>query len=297
MYIKRKGVFSMSKTFTQTPQNKLYPFTKWTGGKRQLIPNIKELLPSSFGTYYEPFVGGGALFLELAPEKAVINDLNTDLINAYMSIRDNVEELIDLLEVHQIKNDKSYYYDIRSVDRDGRIKRMTEVERAARILYMLRVNFNGLYRVNSKNEFNTPYGRYKNPRIVDRENLENISNYLRNNMITILNTDFSLAVEDAKSGDFVYIDPPYVPVTPSSSFTGYTADGFDLSEQERLRDLFVSLDKKGVYVMLSNSDTDIVHELYQKYADTTHIVKAKRNINSKGNKRGKINEVIITNYR
>ncbi|MGH2098146.1 DNA adenine methylase, partial [Aerococcus urinaeequi] len=138
---------------------------------------------------------------------------------------------------------------------------------------------------------------YKNPRIVDRENLENISNYLRDNMITILNTDFSLAVEDAKAGDFVYIDPPYVPVTLSSSFTGYTADGFDLSEQERLRDLFVSLDKKGVYVMLSNSDTDIVHELYQKYADTTHIVKAKRNINSKGNKRGKINEVIITNYR
>lgn len=286
----------MSETFTQT-QTKMYPFTKWTGGKRQLLPQLIELLPSEFDTYFEPFVGGGALFFELAHHKAVINDLNTDLINAYTSIRDNVDELIALLETHKLYNSKDYYYGIRSVDRDGRIDTMTEIQRAARILYMLRVNFNGLYRVNSKNEFNTPYGRYKNPKIVDAPNLLNISNYLNNNDITILNTDFAEAVKDAKKGDFVYIDPPYAPVTISASFTSYTADGFNLDEQERLRDLFVELDKKGVYVMLSNSDVPIIHELYKDYANTTHIVQAKRNINSKGDGRGAVNEVIITNYK
>ncbi|MGK0555227.1 DNA adenine methylase [Macrococcus capreoli] len=286
----------MSETFTQT-QIKMYPFTKWTGGKRQLLPQLLELMPSEFDTYYEPFVGGGALFFELAHHKAVINDLNTDLINAYTSIRDNVDELIALLETHKLYNSKDYYYGIRSVDRDGRIDKMTEIQRAARILYMLRVNFNGLYRVNSKNEFNTPYGRYKNPKIVDAPNLINISNYLNDNDITILNTDFSEAVKDAKKGDFVYIDPPYAPLTVSASFTSYTADGFNLDEQERLRDLFVELDKRGVYVMLSNSDVSIIHELYKDYADTTHIVQAKRNINSKGDGRGAVNEVIITNYK
>lgn len=286
----------MSETFTQT-QTKIYPFTKWTGGKRQLLSQLLELMPLEFDTYYEPFVGGGALFFELAHHKAVINDLNTDLINAYTSIRDNVDELITLLETHKLYNSKDYYYGIRSVDRDGRIDTMTEVQRAARILYMLRVNFNGLYRVNSKNEFNTPYGRYKNPKIVDAPNLLNISNYLNNNDITILNTDFAEAVKDAKKGDFVYIDPPYAPVTVSASFTSYTADGFNLDEQERLRDLFVELDRSGVYVMLSNSDVPIIHELYKDYADTTHIVQAKRNINSKGDGRGAVNEVIITNYK
>lgn len=286
----------MSETFTQT-QTKMYPFTKWTGGKRQLLPQLLELMPSKFDTYYEPFVGGGALFFELAHHKAVINDLNTDLINAYTSIRDNVEELIALLETHKLYNSKDYYYGIRSVDRDGRIDTMTEIQRAARILYMLRVNFNGLYRVNSKNEFNTPYGRYKNPKIVDAPNLLNISNYLNNNDITILNTDFAEAVKDAKKGDLTYFDSPYAPVTTSASFTSYTADGFNLDEQERLRDLFVELDKRGVYVMLSNSDVPIIHELYKDYADTTHIVQAKRNINSKGDGRGAVNEVIITNYK
>lgn len=286
----------MTKSFTQT-HYKMQPFTKWTGGKRQLLPCLTELLPTDFNTYYEPFVGGGALFFNLAHDKAVINDINTDLINAYNSIKNEVEQLIELLETHKLYNSKDYYYGIRSVDRDGRIDKMTSVQRAARILYMLRVNFNGLYRVNSKNQFNTPYGRYSNPKIVDRENLLTISHYLNNNDIEILNTDFEEAVKTAKKGDFCYFDSPYVPLTTTSNFTSYTASGFGLDEQERLRDLFVELDKRGVYVMLSNSDSSIVHELYKDYKETTHLVSASRMINSKGDGRGKVNEVVITNYK
>ncbi|MEB6215906.1 DNA adenine methylase [Mammaliicoccus sciuri] len=286
----------MTKSFTKTHYN-MQPFTKWTGGKRQLLPYLKELLPTSFNTYYEPFVGGGALFFDLAHDRAVINDINTDLINAFNSIKSDVDQLIELLETHKLYNSKEYYYGIRGVDRDGRIDTMTPVQRAARILYMLRVNFNGLYRVNSKNQFNTPYGRYSNPKIVDRENLLTISQYLNNNDIEILNTDFEEAVKTAKKGDFCYFDSPYVPLTQTSNFTNYTASGFGLDEQERLRDVFVELDKRGVYVMLSNSDSPIVHELYKDYKNTTHIVSASRMINSKSDGRGKVNEVVITNYK
>ena len=148
----------------------LQPFTKWTGGKRQLLPVIRELMPKNYNRYFEPFVGGGALFFDLAPKDAVINDFNAELINCYQQIKDNPQELIEILKVHQEHNSKEYYLDLRSADRDERIDMMSEVQRAARILYMLRVDFNGLYRVNSKNQFNVPYGRYKNPKIVD-ENL------------------------------------------------------------------------------------------------------------------------------
>lgn|SRR5699024_395782 len=284
----------MTLSFTET---QLYPFTKWVGGKRQLLPVIKELLPREFNTYYEPFIGGGALFFELAPKKAVINDFNEDLINSYESIRDNVEELILLLKSHKIYNSKEYYYEVRAVDRDERIKVMSPVERSARILYMLRVNFNGLYRLNSKGQFNTPYGRYKNPKIVDETNLRNISKYLNTNNITILKGDFEASVRTVEKGDFVYFDPPYQPISETSAFTNYTADGFGLKEQERLRDVFVELDKRGAYVMLSNSDSPLIHELYKDYQSTTHIVPANRMINSKGTGRGKINELIITNYK
>ena len=147
----------------------LQPFTKWTGGKRQLLPVIKKLMPESYNHYYEPFIGGGALFFDLAPKKAVINDYNAELINCYQQIKENPNELIELLKVHKENNSKEYYLELRSVDRDDRINKMPDVQRAARILYMLRVDFNGLYRVNSKNQFNVPYGRYKNPKIVDEE--------------------------------------------------------------------------------------------------------------------------------
>ena len=274
----------------------LKPFTKWVGGKRQLLPELIELLPSSFGGYYEPFIGGGALFFELAPKQAVINDNNKELVLAYQVIKTDVELLIDELKKHRDNNSKEYYLDLRSADRDGRIYQMTDVERAGRILYMLRVNFNGLYRVNSKNQFNVPYGKYENPKIVDEDNLRNISEYLNDNDIAILNGDFETATQNAKQGDLVYFDPPYVPLSPTESFTGYTADGFGYDEQVRLRDLFVELTERGVYVILSNSSADLVYDLYKPFAKTIFEVGATRMINSNAKKRGKVNELLIANF-
>lgn len=273
---------------------KLKPFTKWTGGKRQLLPELIDLIPKQFNRYYEPFVGGGALLFELTPGKATINDYNTDLILAYREIRDNVKELIEILKIHQENNTKDYYLDLRDTDRDGRIEKMTDTEKAARLLYMLRVNFNGLYRVNLKNQFNVPYGRYKNPKIVDEVLLYDISRYLNSNDIDILEGDFEKAVITASFGDFVYLDPPYAPVSSTSSFTSYTNEGFDESDQIRLRDTFIELSKRGANVMLSNSDVELIHQLYSNIPNVDiRVVKANRMINSKASKRGKINELII----
>ncbi len=277
-----------------TTRVKLKPFTKWTGGKRQLLPKLIDLMPKQFNRYYEPFVGGGALLFELTPCKATINDHNTDLILAYKEIRDNVKELIEILKIHQENNTKDYYLDLRAVDRDGRIEKMTDTEKAARLLYMLRVNFNGLYRVNLRNQFNVPYGRYKNPKIVDEVLLYDISRYLNSNDIDILNGDFEKAISTVGSGDFVYLDPPYAPISSTSSFTSYTNEGFDESDQIRLRDIFIELSKRGANVMLSNSDVDFIYELYSNIPNIDiRVVKANRMINSNASKRGAINELII----
>lgn len=277
-------------------EEKLKPFTKWTGGKRQLLSVLIENLPKTFNKYYEPFIGGGALFFEVLPKKAVINDFNTNLFYAYKQIRDDVDNLIEILDKHERNNSKDYYLSIRSLDRSNAINLLSETEKAARLLYMLRVNFNGLYRVNAKNQFNVPYGKYKNPKILDESLLRSINKYLNNNEIEICNIDFSEVVANAKAGDFVYFDPPYVPVSETSSFTAYTHDGFSIDDQIRLRDTFKELDKKGVYVMLSNSATPIVFELYKDYKDSSIIVGATRMINSKADKRGKVDEIIIKNY-
>ena len=277
-----------------TTSVKLKPFTKWTGGKRQLLPKLIDLMPKQFNRYYEPFVGGGALLFELTPCKATINDYNTDLILAYREIRDNVKELIEILKIHQENNTKDYYLDLRAVDRDGRIEKMADTEKAARLLYMLRVNFNGLYRVNLRNQFNVPYGRYKNPKIVDEVLLYDISRYLNSNDIDILEGDFEKALSTVGSGDFVYLDPPYAPISSTSSFTSYTNEGFDESDQIRLRDIFIELGKRGANVMLSNSDVELIHELYSNIPNIDiRVVKANRMINSKASKRGAINELII----
>lgn len=272
----------------------LKPFTKWTGGKRQLLPELIDLMPKQFNRYYEPFIGGGALLFELAPGKATINDYNTDLILTYREIRDNVKELIEILKIHQKNNTKDYYLDLRATDRDGRIEKMTDTEKAARLLYMLRVNFNGLYRVNLKNQFNVPYGRYKNPKIVDEILLYDISRYLNSNDIDILEGDFEKAISTANYGDFVYFDPPYAPISSTSSFTSYTDEGFDETDQIRLRDVFIELSNRGANVMLSNSDVTFIHELYFDIPNIDiRVVRANRMINSKANKRGAINELII----
>jgi len=272
----------------------LQPFTKWTGGKRQLLGELRSYMPETYGRYFEPFVGGGALFFDLAPEQAVINDFNEELINAYRQIKNNPAELINLLIKHKENNSKDYYLALRSADRDGRISRMTGVERAARILYMLRGDFNGLYRVNSKNQFNVPYGRYKNPKIVDVDLLYQISEYLNENDIEILQTDFAEAVKDAQTGDFVYFDPPYIPLNETSSFTSYTHEGFSYEEQVRLRNTFKELTERGVYAMLSNSSSPLVEELYKDF--NIYFVEAQRTNGAKSSSRGKISEIIVTNY-
>ncbi|MBS5367121.1 MAG: DNA adenine methylase [Streptococcus mitis] len=272
----------------------LQPFTKWTGGKRQLLPVIRELMPKKYNRYFEPFVGGGALFFDLAPKDAVINDFNAELINCYQQIKDNPQELIEILKVHQEYNSKEYYLDLRSVDRDERIDMMSEVQRAARILYMLRVDFNGLYRVNSKNQFNVPYGRYKNPKIVDENLVSAISTYLNNNQIEIKKGDFEKAVLDVQPGDFVYFDPPYIPLSETSAFTSYTHEGFSYDDQVRLRDTFKKLSDTGAYVMLSNSSSFLVEELYQDF--NIHYVEATRTNGAKSSSRGRISEIIVTNY-
>lgn len=275
-------------------RTKLQPFTKWTGGKRKLLPELLKLLPQKFEHYYEPFIGGGALFFEIMPEIATINDFNGELINCYNQIKANPNDLVKLLKMHSEKNSKEYYLQLRSLDREENFKNLTGIEKAARILYMLRVDFNGLYRVNSKNQFNVPYGNYKNPKIVDEELLLNISEYLNNNNINIVNGDFAKAVSNAKKGDFVYFDPPYIPLSQTSSFTSYTHEGFSLEDQIRLRDTMRELTKRGVYVMLSNSSSELAIELYKEF--NIHYVDVSRTNGAKASSRRMIKEIIVTNY-
>lgn len=273
---------------------KLYPFTKWTGGKRKLLPELLGLLPKEFNNYYEPFIGGGALFFELAPTKATINDFNEELINCYIQIKENPHKVIELLKEHKEKNSKEYYLELRGLDRTDAFAKLPREEKAARILYMLRVNFNGLYRVNSKNQFNVPYGDYKNPKIVDEELILSISEYLKNNDIKIISGDFEEATKNAQKGDLVYFDPPYIPLTQTSSFTSYTHEGFSFEDQVRLRDTMKKLTQKGVYVMLSNSSSELTIELYKDF--NIHYVDVSRTNGAKASSRSKIKEIIVTNY-
>lgn len=273
------------------------PFVKWAGGKRQLMPQITKYLPSKINRYYEPFVGGGAVFFNLHHSKSTINDFNSELILAYLAIRDDLPELLKNLEYHEKHNTSEYYYEVRDWDRNGIIADKSNVERAARFIFLNKTGFNGLFRVNSQNQINTPYGRYKNPAIVNKEVLNAVSNFLNKKSIQILNEDFEVAVSTAKKGDFVYFDPPYAPlVNDKKSFVGYTLNGFGEEEQIRLRDLMNELTGKGVNVMLSNSSVPLIHELYSDYRENTVIVPASRSINSNAAKRGKVDEVLIMNY-
>ena len=272
----------------------LKPVFKWVGGKRQLLGQLNKYAPKYYETYFEPFIGGGAFLLDLQPSKAVINDINVELINVYQVIKDNPEALIANLKVHQKYNSKEYYLKLREVDRNGTIDDYNAIQRAARILYMLRVDFNGLYRVNRKGQFNVPYGKYKNPNIVNAKNIRDLNYYFNHKDIQIMNTDFECAVMNAKKNDFVYFDPPYIPLTSTASFTSYTNNGFNLDDQKRLAKLFFKLSQKGVSIMESNSDTLLTRQLYSNA--NIHVVKAKRAINSNVTKRGAVNELIITNY-
>jgi len=269
------------------------PVLKWVGGKRQLLKDIGKYIPSKYSTYYEPFLGGGAVLFALQPNKAVVNDINEELINVYTVIRDHLEELIEDLKKH--KNEADYYYEIRELDRDKKkYHQLSNVEKASRIIYLNKTCYNGLFRVNQQGEFNSPFGRYKNPNIVNEITLRAVSNYFNKAKITFKCGDFEEAVKGIRKGSFVYFDPPYDPVSDSANFTGYDKGGFTRDEQVRLKRLCDNLNSRNIKFLLSNSATDFILDLYKDYNIT--IVKANRAINSKGDKRGEVDEVLVRNY-
>lgn len=276
------------------PKNNLIaPVVKWVGGKRQLLNDIAPLLPKKMTSYCEPFLGGGAVLFSIQPKKAVLNDINKDLITVYEVVRDDVEGLIGLLEKHE--NTADYFYNIRDIDRSkDSYQALSKLERASRILYLNKTCYNGLFRVNSSGEFNSPFGYYKNPNIVNAPVLRAVSKYFNANKIEFYSEDFEATLKRLKKGSFVYLDPPYDPVSDTASFTGYDKGGFDRNEQIRLKKCCDELTKRGINFMLSNSATDFIKELYQDYKIIS--VKANRSINSNGKKRGAVEEVIIINY-
>lgn len=273
------------------------PVLKWVGGKRQLIPYIEPLIPKKITTYVEPFVGGGAILLHLQPQKAIINDFNQELMNVYEVIKEQPLELIEQLEKHQSENSEEYYYEIRALDRIPSYEKLTKVEKASRILYLNKTCYNGLFRVNSSGQFNAPYGKYKNPAIVNDVAIKALSNYFNSSNIKFLTGDYRGALKGLRKGSFVYFDPPYMPVSSSSNFTGYTENGFGYDKQVELRDECLKLNKKGIKFLQSNSYTPEILELYSDSSVfKIEVVQAKRSVNSKSDRRGEISEVLIYNY-
>lgn len=275
-------------------KNKLVaPVVKWVGGKRQLLDEITPLLPKRITSYCEPFLGGGAVLFSIQPAKAIVNDLNGDLITVYEVIRDDVDLLIESLQRHE--NTSEYFYAIRDIDRDqSAYQSLSRVERASRLIYLNKTCFNGLFRVNSSGEFNSPFGHYKNPNIVNEPVLRAVNKYLNSADIIFYHEDFAETLKRVGKGCFVYLDPPYDPVSDTASFTGYNKGGFDRNEQIRLKECCDELNKRGIKFMLSNSSTEFIRNLYKDYH--VKVVKAKRAINSDASKRGAVEEVLITNY-
>ena len=275
--------------------NKLVaPFLKWVGGKRQLMPAIIAHLPQNIKDYkyIEPFIGGGAVLFNLQPKNAIINDYNEELINVYQVIKNNLDELINDLKKH--KNEADYFYAIRALDRDPKFDKLSDVQRASRIIFLNKTCFNGLYRVNNSGEFNSPFGRYKNPNIVNDPTLKAVNKFLNSNRIEIQTGDYSEVLKQADKKCFVYLDPPYHPISESSNFTGYVQGGWNSDDQVALKKACDELHKKGVKFLLSNSSAEFIKDLYKDYKIT--IVKASRSINSNASDRGEIDEVLIRNY-
>lgn len=277
------------------------PVLKWAGGKSQLLPTFNSRFPVQFGVYYEPFFGGGAVFFYLVStnriHKAVLSDSNKDLIECYLTIKDDPKGLISRLhELQRRSKDREYFYRARRQFNELRVIADAEnrSERSALLLYLNRTCFNGLYRVNAKDEFNVPFGKYKNPRIYDEKNLTAVSKVLNMSGIRILHQDYLAARGQPKRGDFVYFDPPYFPASTTASFTSYTSEDFRWKDQENLSKLFHALAKKGCLVMLSNSPG--VRQLYEGHGYRIETVKAGRAISSIGSKRGPVNELLVMNY-
>lgn len=271
------------------------PVVKWVGGKRQLLPALAPLLPEDIATstYCEPFLGGGAVLFFVQPERAVVNDLNEDLMTVYRVIRDELDALLQDLKKH--KNTPEYFYKIRDLDRDKkRYRALSPVKKASRLLYLNKTCYNGLFRVNASGAFNTPFGRYKNPNIVNEPVLRAVHEYFQRANLTFLSQGYATVLSDLPEGAFVYLDPPYDPLTDTASFTGYNKGGFDRSEQQRLKACCDDLTNRGIRFLLSNSATDFIRDLYSGYLLAT--VDAKRAVNSVGSKRGAVQEVLVRNY-
>ena len=277
-----------------------FPFVKWAGGKTQLLDRLEKLVPKSFGRYFEPFLGGGALFYHLARDRqfiAYLSDINQELINVYEVVKSNVEELIDVLRVYKKEYHKApeiFYRELRdNFDTENR----SHIEKAARFITLNKTCYNGLYRVNSHGKFNVPMGRYKNPIICDSKNLRNASLILGSLESHLYWEDYrKILTNKAQEGDFVYLDPPYNPITSTANFTRYTGAGFTKKDQEHLSKIFKDLDTRGCKVLLSNSDTEYIRELYVDYAKNIRQVTVRRNINSRASKRLGYTELLISNY-
>ncbi|MFH1752352.1 MAG: DNA adenine methylase [archaeon] len=266
------------------------PFVKWVGGKRQLITKLIHFSPAKFENYHEPFLGGGILFLKLSVlgkiKHAFLNDVNETLMDSYKTIKKKPKELINELKKPKYQNNKENFLKIRAENP------VDLVEKTARFIYLNKTAFNGLYRVNLKGDFNVPFGKYKNPKILDEKNILAVSNALQKDELSSL--DFEKALHSVKKNDFIYFDPPYQPISKTASFTNYTKESFTEKDQKRLAKKFNELDRKGCYVMLSNSYSPLIFDLYKGH--NFHVIKANRVINCKAEGRGKIKELIITNY-
>ena len=273
------------------------PFVKWAGGKRQLIPILNENLPETFGTYFEPFLGGGALLFHMLTErqsqKCSISDLNSDLVLSYTTIRDRVEDLITSLKNHERnyqKDSKYYYYSIRESNP------RSQIEKTSRLIFLNRTCFNGLYRVNSKGKFNVPLGKYSNPNIVNEDNLRSVSHILQSSKVSINCSDFEAVLRGAKKDDLVYFDPPYQPVSDTANFTSYTNKDFTYDDLSRLAELCMDLDSKGCRVLLSNSNSKEVADMFSAKPWKVNKIQANRSINSNSKKRTGHYELLIRNY-
>ena len=273
--------------------SKIIPILKWAGGKRQLLPQILPLIPESIGRYYEPFLGAGAVLFELQPQKAVVNDTNTELINMYQIIKFHPTELIDLLRQYERKHSTEFYYTIRNIDRDtSAFGRLSNLEKAARTIYLNRTCYNGLYRVNKSGFFNTPIGHNSSIQILNEDGILAISEYLNSNEVSFMNGDYKNALAKVTKRDFVFFDPPYYPIT-RDYFLRYDRDYFGVKEQEELKSVCDRLTQKGIRFIQTNSDCSEIRELYSEYKQIS--VDVRRCINAKPDgRRGK--ELIICNY-
>jgi DNA adenine methylase len=272
----------------------LKPILKWAGGKRQLLPVIRTIVPNSFNRYIEPFLGGGAVLFDLAPAEAVVNDLNAELMRMYEGIRDHPLELIDVL--NSLSTSKEAFYEIRSWDRDqGSYREIPEVKKVARTIYLNRTGFNGLYRVNSHNEFNVPYGKYANPKVCDEDLIQLMSNYFKSARMEFRNEDFRKTIARARDGDFLYADPPYAPLDDAtSSFTNYTSKGFGYQDLVDLRDSLDEASKRGVTWLLSNVKSSATELLFPRTMYRIVEVQVTRPINSNSSGRGPVPEMLVS---